>query len=91
MSMVRDYGRKGRTFLSQKETLEVLRRKGSVLAFMHDTSSPSGKSYFVLAGEGGRSGRVALEVAEGILKRPDVVAGNDGLLPGHDQTWTLWM
>ena len=32
---------------------------------------------------------VALEVAEELIKRPDVFPGNDGLLPGCDQTYTM--
>jgi hypothetical protein len=54
------------------------------MAFMHDRSSPSGKTYCVIPG-----GRVALDVAEAIIKRDDVVSGRDGLLPDHEQTWSF--
>jgi hypothetical protein len=34
-------------------------------------------------------GYVEPEVAEKIKKHQGVVAGTDGLFPGHDQTWRM--
>ena len=84
-----DCDKKGTTSLSQRRVLYVLRHPGSILAFMHDPSSPSGKSYFVLGVAPVKSGRVAMEIAESLIKRPDMMACNDSLLPGCSQTYQL--
>lgn len=68
--------------MSLKVALKALSMPGARLMFMHDNSSPSGKTYCIVPG-----GRVELETAERIIKRDDVIPQHDGLFPGHTQTW----
>lgn len=54
------------------------------LMLMHDNSSSSGKSWFVVPG-----GKVTEEIAKHIISRHDVVEQADGLFPNHPQTWKV--
>jgi hypothetical protein len=44
----------------------------------------NGPTWFVIPG-----GAVTDGVADKLRERPDVVGGQDGLFPGHDQTWRM--
>jgi hypothetical protein len=57
-------------------------RTGARLVHMHGPAS--GPSWFIVPG-----GPVADIVAVTVREHPAVVAGADGLFPGHDQTWRM--
>jgi hypothetical protein len=69
--------------LGIKRALDLLRLPGHRLVLMH-AKAPEGTAYYVVPG-----GRLDRSDAQKILTRPDVVAGEDGLFPGHSQTWTI--
>lgn len=51
---------------------------------MHINDNGGGKAYFIVPG-----GAVTYEIAEKLIARPDVMACQDGLFPGCDQTWQI--
>ena len=57
-------------------------RSGARLVRMH--GARNGLSWYVVPG-----GAVTDSVADKLRERPDVIAGRDGLFPGHDQTWRM--
>jgi hypothetical protein len=57
-------------------------RSGARLVHMHGWAS--GPSWFVIPG-----GPVTDIVANKVREHPAVVAGADGMFPGHDQTWRM--
>lgn len=59
-------------------------RHGASLVLMHDNTVPGGKSWCVMPG-----GRVSPEIAARIRNRGDVVSAEDGLLPGHPQSYKI--
>jgi hypothetical protein len=69
--------------LSTKTALSAMQR-GASLVLMHDNAVPGGLSWCVLPG-----GRVSNEIARRIIVRGDVVSAEDGLLPGHSQTYRM--
>jgi hypothetical protein len=71
-----------RGYLKYDKVIDLLHRRDGRLVKMHVAGGKS--EYFVLPLPGGR---VALEDAEKIINRDDIVAGHDGLFPGMDQTW----
>jgi hypothetical protein len=78
-----------RNSLSLKRALALMSgvakpRRRSLLVKMHTPSVPNGYAWYVLPG-----GYVSPETAASLIKRPDIKPGNDGLLPGHDQTWRM--
>jgi hypothetical protein len=44
----------------------------------------AGFRFFVVPG-----GPVTAETAQEIIAMPNVIPGNDGLFPNHDQTWSI--
>jgi hypothetical protein len=58
-----------------------LMREGRLLMRMHGVDRPR---WYVVPG-----GQIADNVAERILKRPDVQPYDSGLFPGHPQTYRL--
>jgi hypothetical protein len=58
-------------------------RGGGTLVHMH-SQSPTEKQWFVVPGDA-----VTDDVATKIRNRPDVSGHEDGLWPGHDQTWRM--
>lgn len=67
-----------------KKALDMMRLQGTRLVQMHTTGSPEGVAHYVIPG-----GYVEPDVAEKIKTNPQVVAGEDGLFPGHNQTWRM--
>jgi hypothetical protein len=67
-----------------KKAMEMMHRHGTRLVQMHTDSSPDGLAHYVIPG-----GYVEPDVAEKIKSHPLVRAGEDGLFPGHDQTWRM--
>lgn len=67
-----------------KKAIDLMQRTETRLVRMHTDSAPDGYAHYLIPG-----GYVEPDVAEKIKKRPGVVAGNDGLFPGHDQTWRM--
>jgi hypothetical protein len=53
-----------------------------VVSYTHETAA--GRSYHLEPG-----GRIGDRTAAAILRRPDVHPVNDGLFPGHPQSWKL--
>ena len=68
--------------LSLKKALEALAQPGARMMLMHDSYGKDGTSYYVVPG-----GRVAPDDAEKIIARGDVIQMDDGLFPGHPQTY----
>jgi hypothetical protein len=46
--------------------------------------SPAAQEYFVVPG-----GKISRQNAQAILGRPDVFPFDDGLFPGHPQSWKM--
>ena len=67
-----------------KKALELMRVDGHRLMSMHTTDSPNGKAFYVVPG-----GYVEPDTAQKIIARPDVIPQDDGLFPGHPQTWKM--
>jgi hypothetical protein len=67
-----------------KKALELMRVEGHRLMSMCTTESPSGKAFYIVPG-----GYVEPETAYKIMARPDVIPQDDGLFPGHPQTWKM--
>lgn len=70
--------------LGFKRAIDLMHRTGTRLVRMHTTASPTGHAYYVVPG-----GYVEPDVAQKIKEYPGAVAGDDGLFPGCDQTWTV--
>lgn len=70
--------------LSFKRACELMGLPGTRLVRMRSAESPSGFAHYVVPG-----GSVTPDTAAKIKARGDVVAGQDGLFPGHDQTWRV--
>jgi hypothetical protein len=68
--------------LSANDALQRV-RTGSRLVHMHG-GKPNDCHWFVLPG-----GAVSEQTATAIINHPSVIAGKDGLFPGHDQTWRM--
>lgn len=64
------------------KALDLMRIPGTRLVQVHE--SGNGRVYYVIPG-----GPVTDEIAEKIKAHPLVVAGKDGLFPGHSQTWRI--
>lgn len=67
-----------------KKALELMRIQGHRLMLMHTTGSENGHAYYVVPG-----GYVEPDTARKIMERPDVQPQDDGLFPGHPQSWVL--
>lgn len=67
--------------LSFNKAFDALSRPGSRMMIMHTLG---GDEYFIVPG-----GRVTLEDAQRIMKRANVVPFDDGLFPGHEQSWRI--
>lgn len=67
--------------LSLKKALDLMRLPGHRLMRMHAGEK---MEWFVVPG-----GFVLAETAAEIIRRPDVSAAEDGLFPGHSQTFSL--
>lgn len=67
-----------------KKALEAMRKPGVRLVRMRAEGAIDGFAYYIVPG-----GYIEPATAEKIRRRPDVVGGNDGLFPGHDQTWRI--
>ena len=63
------------------KAVDLMHRPGSRLMIMHTNT---GDHFYVVPG-----GRVNRDDAQKILKRPDVIKFDDGLSPGHPQSWKL--
>jgi hypothetical protein len=69
--------------ITHRHALEAL-RKGACLMLMHDNAAPDGKSWCIVPG-----GRITPNIAQRIIARGDVISSEDGLLPGHPQTYKM--
>lgn len=65
-----------------KKAMDLMHRTGTRLVKMHGNGD--GGSYYLVPG-----GYVEPSTAEKIKAHPYVQALDDGLFPGHDQTWRL--
>lgn len=65
-----------------KKAMDLMHRTGTRLVKMRSTGE--GFSYYLVPG-----GYVEPSTAEKIKSHPYVQALDDGLFPGHDQTWRL--
>jgi hypothetical protein len=65
------------------KAIEMMRREGARLVRIYTKARP-GYAHFIVPG-----GYVDPDTAEKIKKHPLVIAGRDGLLPDHDQTWRM--
>ena len=63
--------------------VELLRRPDALLVQLHNTRQ--GTSFFIWPS----GGRIKDEVARALLERADVQPHDNGLLPGHPQSWKL--
>ena len=70
--------------LNLKKATELMRTPGHRLMLLHNNKGSAGMSYFVVPG-----GPVSAEDALEIIKRPDVLAAQDGLFKNCSQTWVL--
>jgi hypothetical protein len=64
--------------------MDLMQRSATRLVRMHTSASPEGYAHYLIPG-----GYVEPDIAEKIKKHPGVVGGDDGLFPGHDQTWRM--
>lgn len=67
-----------------KKALELMRQPGTRLVRMYTDKAPDGFAHYLVPG-----GYVEPSTAEKIKDHPLVCASEDGLFPGHDQTWRL--
>lgn len=67
-----------------KKAMDLMHRTGTRLVKMRSDGAPGGFSYYLVPG-----GYVEPSTAEKIKGHPYVQAMEDGLFPGHDQTWRL--
>ena len=70
--------------LSLRKAMNLIQQSETRLVRMHTNTSPEGYAHYLIPG-----GYVEPWIAEKIKAHPGVVAGNDGLFPGHDQTWRM--
>ncbi len=70
--------------IGYRDALDKMGRVGTRLVKMRADGSPTGFSYYLVPG-----GYVEPDTAEKLKKHPFCRANEDGLFPGHDQTWTL--
>ena len=70
------------------DALELMRVDGHRLMLMHSNKAkpgdPTGRAYYLVPG-----GYVNATDARKIIARPDVIPQDDGLFPGHPQTWKM--
>jgi hypothetical protein len=64
------------------QALDLLRRPDALLVQLH---TGKGTSFFIWPS----GGRISDEVARALLERNDVQPHDNGLLPGHPQSWKL--
>ena len=73
---------KGHTkYVDRRQAIDLMHRSGTRLVKMRGSR---GFDFYVIPG-----GLVATETAQAIIAMPNVIAGKDGLFPGHDQTWRI--
>lgn len=70
--------------MGYKKALEAMSRAGTRLVKMREERSPSGFAYYLVPG-----GYIDPAVADKLRSHPYCRANEDGLFPGHDQTWTM--
>ena len=68
--------------VSLRRALDLLRLPGAKMMKMHNHQQ--GVSYYILD-----HGRLADEDARTIMRRDDLIAFEDGLIPGNTQCWRL--
>lgn len=68
--------------IAYNRAIELMRTEGHRLMLMTTQISPDGKAHFIVPG-----GYVSPEVAAKIKAHPQVLPQEDGLFPGHSQTW----
>jgi hypothetical protein len=71
--------KKRTSYLTPGRAIDIL-HKGGRLMVMH---GGLGREWLILPD----GFRVKPSDAQRIVRRPDIVASNDGLFPGHHQTW----
>jgi hypothetical protein len=83
----------GNNYLPFDQAVILMHHKGTRLMQMN---TAHGLQWFVLSLDARRrrkssshGGRIKSEDAEKILKRPDIRAQEDGLFPGHSQTYRM--
>jgi hypothetical protein len=64
------------------KAMDLMRRPGARLIKTH--TSNGGCAHYIAPG-----GYIEAEVAEQIKNDPSVMAGEDGMWPGHSQTWRI--
>ena len=70
--------------IGYRQALDMMGRKGTRLVKMRSEHADEGFAYYVVPG-----GYVEPSTAEKIKAHPYVQAMEDGLFPGHDQTWRM--
>jgi hypothetical protein len=69
--------------LSLEKALSLLRRPDAKLVHLHSTNG--GAKFYVWP----YGGHVADDIAQALLGRNDIQPYDDGLFPGHPQSWRL--
>lgn len=70
--------------IGYKVALEKMRRHGVRLVRMRASNAEGGFAHYVVPG-----GYVESATAQKLKEHPFMRANEDGLFPGHDQTWTM--
>jgi len=70
--------------IGYSRAMEMMRLPGHRLVKMSTNQSPNGIAHFIVPG-----GYVSPEIAEKIKNHPYVHPMQDGLFPGHSQTWRI--
>jgi hypothetical protein len=69
--------------MTADKALSLLCRPGAKLVRLHASNSTAG--FYIWP----RGGRISNEIAQALLERNDVQPYENGLLPGHPQSWRL--
>lgn len=78
---------KGAPAIGLKKAFAALSLPGARMMVMHTTD---GDAYFIVPGPGKeKGGRVERTDAEQIMLRADLEKFDDGLFPGHEQSWRI--
>ena len=69
------------SMMSEKRALDAMHLPGKYLCLMH---TQQGMQWYIVP-----DGPITKELAQTIIKRPDVKPANDGLFQGVSQVWKL--
>lgn len=82
--MKRPSAKKAPKAIGLKKAMDMMHLSGTRLVKMRSEGSPDGFAHYLVPG-----GYVEPETAAKIKAQPNVTCGEDGLFPGHDQTWRI--